>query len=69
MNDVTGILNAIEQGDAQAVDKLLPLVHEELRRLKLLRAYAHSIDRYELRSSVKSGYFHLWANAHNIIKV
>ncbi|MFC1793000.1 sigma-70 family RNA polymerase sigma factor [Planctomycetota bacterium] len=33
MTDVTRILNAIEQGDAQATDKLLPLVYEELRRL------------------------------------
>ena len=33
MSDVTRILNAIEQGDAQAADKLLPMVYEELRRL------------------------------------
>lgn len=33
MSDVTRILNAIEQGDAQAADKLLPLVYDELRRL------------------------------------
>ena len=33
MSDVTRILNAIEQGDAKAADKLLPLVYEELRRL------------------------------------
>jgi RNA polymerase sigma factor (TIGR02999 family) len=33
MSDVTRILNAIEQGDAQAADKLLPLVYEELRLL------------------------------------
>jgi RNA polymerase sigma factor (TIGR02999 family) len=33
MSDITRILNAIEQGDAKAVDKLLPLVYEELRRL------------------------------------
>ena len=33
MNDVTLILNAIEQGDAKAADKLLPLVYKELRRL------------------------------------
>jgi RNA polymerase sigma factor (TIGR02999 family) len=33
MNDVTLILNAIEQGDARAADKLLPLVYEELRIL------------------------------------
>ena len=33
MSDVTRILTAIEQGDAKAADKLLPLVYEELRRL------------------------------------
>ncbi len=33
MSDVTRILIAIEQGDAEAADKLLPLVYEELRRL------------------------------------
>ncbi len=33
MSDVTRILNAIEHGDAKAVDKLLPLVYEELRLL------------------------------------
>ncbi|HCO96482.1 MAG TPA: hypothetical protein DIU00_21510 [Phycisphaerales bacterium] len=33
MTDVTRILNAIEQGDERAADRLLPLVYEELRRL------------------------------------
>lgn len=33
MTDVTRILNAIEQGDAGATEKLLPLVYDELRRL------------------------------------
>ena len=33
MSDVTRILDAIDQGDAKAADKLLPLVYEELRRL------------------------------------
>jgi RNA polymerase sigma factor (TIGR02999 family) len=33
MTDVTRILNAIEQGDAGATEKLLPLVYEELRIL------------------------------------
>jgi len=40
MTDVTLILNAIEQGDARAADKLLPLVYEELRRLA-----AHKMSR------------------------
>ena len=33
MTDVTQILSAIEQGDAQAADQLLPLVYDELRKL------------------------------------
>jgi RNA polymerase sigma factor (TIGR02999 family) len=33
MTDVTRILNAIEQGNPQATEKLLPLVYEELRVL------------------------------------
>jgi len=33
MSEVTRILNAIEQGDVQASNELLPLVYEELRRL------------------------------------
>jgi ECF sigma factor len=33
MTDVTRILSAIEQGDPQAAEQLLPLVYDELRRL------------------------------------
>jgi RNA polymerase sigma factor (TIGR02999 family) len=33
VNEVTRILNAIQDGDAQATGRLLPLVYEELRRL------------------------------------
>jgi RNA polymerase sigma factor (TIGR02999 family) len=33
MNDVTQILNAIEQGDPRASEQLLPLVYDELRKL------------------------------------
>src|SRR5579863_9989631 len=33
MSDVTRILWAIEQGDPQASEQLLPLVYDELRRL------------------------------------
>jgi hypothetical protein len=33
MTDVTRILSAIEQGDPQASEQLLPLVYAELRRL------------------------------------
>jgi RNA polymerase sigma factor (TIGR02999 family) len=33
MSEVTQILSAIEQGDLQAAEQLLPLVYDELRRL------------------------------------
>ncbi|MCP4452367.1 MAG: sigma-70 family RNA polymerase sigma factor [Planctomycetes bacterium] len=33
MSDVTRILSAIKEGDAEATDQLLPLVYEELRHL------------------------------------
>jgi RNA polymerase sigma factor (TIGR02999 family) len=39
-NDVTRILNAIEQGDLHASSQLLPLVYDELRRLAA-RKMAH----------------------------
>jgi RNA polymerase sigma factor (TIGR02999 family) len=37
MNEVTRVLSAIEQGDPQAADRLLPLVYDELRRLAAQR--------------------------------
>jgi RNA polymerase sigma factor (TIGR02999 family) len=37
MSDVTRILSAIERGDANATDQLLPLVYEELRVLAAQR--------------------------------
>jgi hypothetical protein len=37
MNDVTRILSAIEQGEAQAAEQLLPLVYDELRKLAAQR--------------------------------
>ncbi len=33
MSDVTQILSAIEQGDPQSAEQLLPLVYDELRKL------------------------------------
>src|SRR6187397_321286 len=33
MSEVTRILSAIEQGDPQAAEQLLPLVYDELRKL------------------------------------
>jgi RNA polymerase sigma factor (TIGR02999 family) len=37
MSDVTRILSAIQQGDPQAAEQLLPLVYDELRRLAAQR--------------------------------
>ncbi len=37
MSEVTHILSRIEQGDGRAVEELLPLVYEELRRLAASR--------------------------------
>ena len=37
MNDITRTLSAIEQGEAQAAEELLPLVYEELRKLAAAR--------------------------------
>jgi len=37
VNDVTCILAAIEHGDAQAGEQLLPLVYDELRKLAARR--------------------------------
>ena len=33
MSDVTGLLDAAEQGDPHAAAQLLPLVYDELRKL------------------------------------
>ncbi len=33
MNNVTQLLNAIEEGDPHAASQLLPLVYDELRKL------------------------------------
>lgn len=40
MSDVTRILGAIESGDAEASEELLPLVYEELRKLAAARMAA-----------------------------
>jgi RNA polymerase sigma factor (TIGR02999 family) len=50
MTNVTVILNAIEQGDAQAADKLLPLVYEELRRLAA-RKMSHELPGQTLQAT------------------
>lgn len=44
MNDVTQILAAIEQGDGDAAEQLLPLVYKELRKLAAARMARESAD-------------------------
>ena len=60
MSDVTRILNAIEQGDAQAADKLLPLVYEELRRLAAQKmSHERPGQTLEATASVHEAYIRL----------
>ncbi|MBW3543620.1 MAG: RNA polymerase subunit sigma, partial [Planctomycetes bacterium] len=42
MSDVTRVLTAIEQGDPQAAQQLLPLVYDELRKLAAARMAAEA---------------------------
>src|SRR4029453_1615345 len=46
-SDVTRILSAVEQGDPQAAEQLLPLVYDELRRLAAQKL-AHEVPGHTL---------------------
>ena len=65
MNEVTRILSAIEQGDRQAADRLLPLVYDELRRLAAARMSVekpgHTLDATAL---VHEAYLRLVGDQH-----
>lgn len=50
MNEVTLILSALERGDPQAADKLLPLVYDELRKLATARL-AHESPNQTLQAT------------------
>lgn len=50
MNDVTGVLSAIERGDPQAAQQLLPLVYDELRKLAA-RKLAHEAPGQTLQAT------------------
>ena len=67
MTDVTRILNAIEQGDEQAADRLLPLVYEELRRLAALKmSHEPSGQTLQATALVHEAYIRLvGSEAHN----
>jgi RNA polymerase sigma factor (TIGR02999 family) len=45
MSEATQILNAVEQGDPQAAEKLLPLVYEELRKLAAQKLAQENSDQ------------------------
>ena len=69
MADVTQLLGAIESGDPQAADELLPLVYEELRRLAAAKmAREDSAETLQPTALVHeawlrlSGENHSWAN-------
>jgi RNA polymerase sigma factor (TIGR02999 family) len=63
MNDVTRILAAIEQGDPQAADRLLPLVYDELRQVAA-RSLAHESPGQTLQATalVHEAYLRLVAD-------
>jgi DNA-directed RNA polymerase specialized sigma24 family protein len=46
MSDVTQILSAIEQGDPQAAEQLLPLVYDELRKLAAQKLAQKKLARH-----------------------
>jgi RNA polymerase sigma factor (TIGR02999 family) len=60
MSEVTRILSAIEQGDAQAAAQLLPLVYDELRRLAAARLARETPDQtLEATALVHEAYLRL----------
>ncbi len=63
MSDVTRILSAIEQGDPQAANELLPLVYDELRKLAA-RKLAHEKPGQTLEATalVHEAYLRLVVN-------
>ena len=63
MSDVTRILCAIEQGDPQASEQLLPLVYEELRKLAAQKMAQESPDQtLQATALVHEAYLRLVGN-------
>ncbi len=64
MNDLTNFLDAIEQGDSSAADRLLPLVYGELRKLAAQRMRSEAPD-HPVRPTalVHEAYFRLLGDA------
>ena len=63
MNEVTRVLSAVEQGDPQAAEQLLPLVYDELRKLAA-RRLAHEAPGQTLQATalVHEAYLRLVAD-------
>src|ERR1700722_4797358 len=60
MNDVTRILSAIEQGEPDAAEQLVPLVYEELRKLAAQRlAHEKSGQTLQATALVHEAYLRL----------
>ena len=60
MNDVSHILSAIEQGDPQAANQLLPLVYDELRKLAARKMARESLGQtLEATALVHEAYLRL----------
>jgi RNA polymerase sigma factor (TIGR02999 family) len=65
MSDVTHILHAIEQGDSHAVDRLLPVVYDELRKLAAQKmAQEKAGQTLEATALVHEVYLRLVDHAH-----
>jgi RNA polymerase sigma factor (TIGR02999 family) len=65
MSDVTRILSAIEQGDPQAAQQLLPLVYDELRQLAAQRlAQEKPGQTLQATALVHEAYLRLVGNEH-----
>ena len=65
MTDVTRILSAIEQGDPQAAEQLLPLVYDELRRLATAKmAHEKPGQTLEPTALVHEAYLRLVEQGH-----
>src|SRR5262249_46680849 len=60
MSEVTRVLSAIEQGEPQAAEKLLPLVYQELRQLAALQlAHARPCETLNPTALVHEAYLRL----------
>ena len=66
MSDVTKILEAIDQGDVQAADRLLPVVYEELRRLAAQRLSGEKPQTLQATDLVHEAYLRLVGSGERV---